>query len=127
VVRERRVSSAVPRSAAIEHRGRSARASRLNASLDRMTLDGLVAGRLLLPARRSRTQRPRARAAPSAAVQFDTTASTAAAGATPRQTGPAAGYGLSSRAHELSSNGVELLPKAGQPQPSPRAGVRRAP
>ena len=56
-----------------------------------------------------------------------TTSSTLPAGATPRQSGPAVGHELSSRAHELSSNGVELLPKAGQPQPPPRAGARRAP
>jgi hypothetical protein len=60
-------------------------------------------------------------------VRVITTASTLPAGATPRQAGPAAGYGLSSRAHELSSKAVELLPKAGQPQPSRRAGARRAP
>jgi hypothetical protein len=58
VVRERRVSSAAPRSAAIEHRGRSARASRLNASLDRMALAGFTPLGLQPPARRSQTDGP---------------------------------------------------------------------
>ena len=80
-----------------------------------------------LPARLRRTNGPAPRPAPAGSVQLPTTSGTLPAGATPRQAWPAAGYELSSRAHELSSNGVELLPKAGQPQPSPRAGARRAP
>jgi hypothetical protein len=72
----------VPRSAAIENQGRGSRASQLIAFLDKDGARRPHPSRPPAPARRSRTQRPRARPAPSAAVQFDATASTAAAGAT---------------------------------------------
>jgi hypothetical protein len=92
LVRERRVSSADPQSAAIENDGRTPRASRLDASLDRMALAGLIPLGLPLRARRSRTQRPapdRRRQAPCSSIRPQARRPPAPQ---PRQAGAAAGH-----------------------------------